>query len=388
MKKLDLTFSETLFRDLDDELVNLFRCVRDRPAEFLLELGLLPLNSRTEFGEWLKFHTGRRDPALFLPTEDVILDNLLPMQEWAEQMKKALHNRADYKEVLQATAFFKRMRNSYASSGRSFACQPFSVRTTFRQLEETSDRLSNVIVENQSFETLIPHYDREDSFFYLDPPYFKSEYVYEAEFGWAQHVLLRDTLANCKGKWLVSQSDFPEVRELFKDYYILEFKRIHSMAQRTHPGSQFGELLIGNYDLLEREREQREQPEQMSMTEMLGQPIDNEQILKERIIPCLLAALGFMEAIGHWNQWQTSLLYMSNPKLATLQQILMKIQNSMDYFKQNMSLSPELAKVWATLPKTSTKMAIVVVTTGPIIIAYPFFQKYFIKGITLGSVKG
>jgi len=112
---------------------------------------------------------------------------------------------------------------------------------------------------------------------------YKSEYVYETEFGWAQHVLLRDTLANCKGKWLVSQSDFPEVRELFKDYYILEFKRIHSMAQRTHPGSQFGELLIGNYDLLEREREQ---PEQMSMTEMLGQPIDNEQILKERIIPC------------------------------------------------------------------------------------------------------
>lgn len=174
-----------VYNDLDDELVNLFRCVRDRPAEFLLELGLLPLNSRTEFGEWLKFHTGRRDPALFLPMQDVILDNLLPMKEWAEQMKKALHDRADYKEVLQAAAFFKRMRNSYASSGRSFACQPFSVRTTFRQLEETSDRLSNVIVENQSFETLIPHYDREDSFFYLDPPYYKSEYVYEAEFGWA-----------------------------------------------------------------------------------------------------------------------------------------------------------------------------------------------------------
>lgn len=52
----------------------------------------------------------------------------------------------------------------------------------------------------------------------VDPPYYKSEYVYEAEFGWAQHVLLRDTLANCKGKWLVSQSDFPEVRE---DYHSL-----------------------------------------------------------------------------------------------------------------------------------------------------------------------
>lgn len=96
-----------VYNDLDDELVNLFRCVRDRPAEFLLELGLLPLNSRTEFGEWLKFHTGRRDPVLFLPTQDVILDNLLPMQQWAEQMKKALHDRADYKEVLQAAAFFQ-----------------------------------------------------------------------------------------------------------------------------------------------------------------------------------------------------------------------------------------------------------------------------------------
>ncbi len=106
------------------------------------------------------------------------------------------------------------------------------------------------------------------------------------------------------------------------------------------------------------------------------------------LIKPVLAALGFMEAIGHWNQWQTSLLYMSNPNLATLQQILMKIQTSMDYLKQNMSLSPELAKAFANMPKTSTRMAIVVVTTGPIIIAYPFFQKYFIKGITIGSVKG
>ena len=82
---------------------------------------------------------------------------------------------------------------------------------------------------------------------------------------------------------MVSQANFPEVRELFKDFCILEFRRIHSMAQRTKPGSQFGELLIGNYDLLEREREQ---PQQMGMDEMLGQPIDTEQILKERIIPC------------------------------------------------------------------------------------------------------
>ena len=272
-----------VYNDFDGELVNLFRVVRDRPAEFLLELGLLPLNSREEFGDWVRFQSGGRNPEIFLPAEDFVLENTLPRREWIDQMKGILHTRADYKEVLQASAYFKRMRMSYASSGRSFACQPFNIRNTFGQIAATSDRLADVIVEHQSFETLIPHYDREDTFFYLDPPYFNSEYVYDTDFGWEQHVLLRDTLAGCKGKCLVSQADFPEVRELFKDFCFLEFRRIHSMVQRTKPGSQFGELLIGNYDLLEREREQ---PQQMGMDEILGQPIDAEQILKERIIPC------------------------------------------------------------------------------------------------------
>lgn len=272
-----------VYNDFDGELVNLFRVVRDRPAEFLLELGLLPLNSREEFGDWVRFQSGGRNPEIYLPTQDMILERTLPCREWAEQMKQILHARTDYKDVLRAAAFFKRMRMSYASSGRSFACQPFNIRNTFGLLSATSDRLGDVIVENQSFETLIPHYDKEDTFFYLDPPYCRSEYVYDTDFGWEQHVLLRDTLAGCKGKWLVSQADFPEVWELFKDYDIMPFQRVHSMAQRTNPGSQFGELLIGNYDLLAREREQ---PQQMGMDEMLGQPIDQEQILKERIIPC------------------------------------------------------------------------------------------------------
>lgn len=256
--------------------------VKNRPAEFLLELDLLPLNSRAEFDAWLHFHEGANDPVPHLETQLEIIDHTVP-KEWAQEMKQKLRQRADYKEVRQAAAFFLRTRNSYASSGRSFACQPFNVRTLFWQLMNMSCRLENVIVENQSFEKLIPHYDKSDAFFYGDPPYFNSEYVYDADFGWEQHVLLRDTLAQCKGKWLISQSDFPEVRELFKDYYILEFKRVHSMAQRTNPGSQFGELLIGNYDLLEREKEV---PDQMTLAEMMGQPVDITQLLKERIIPC------------------------------------------------------------------------------------------------------
>ncbi len=271
-----------VYNDLDGELVNLIHIIKDRPAEFLLELGLLPINAREEFAQWLRFHNGGRDPGVYLPTQLEIIDQMIP-QEWADLLKESLKKRVDQKEVRQAAAFFMRMRNSYASNGKSFACQPFNVMTTFQQIEEMSVRIKDLVIENQSFEILIPHYDKPESFFYLDPPYLNSEHMYDAEFGWAQHVLMRDILAESKGKWLVSQADFPQIRDLYKDFFILDFQRNHSMAQRTNPGCQFGELIIGNYDLLERERAK---PEQMSLNELMGQPIDKQQMLKERIIPC------------------------------------------------------------------------------------------------------
>ena len=273
------------YNDIEGELVNFFRVVKNRPAELLLELELLPLNSREEFTSWLHFHDGGNEPTIHLADQLEIIDRTTPtsLMGEAEKLKTSLRKRSDYRDVRQAAAYLMRVRNSYSSSGRSFACQPFSVRTLFTQILEMSRRLENVIIEQQSFEVLIPHYDREDSFFYGDPPYYDSEYVYDAEFGWDHHVLLRDTLAKCKGKWLVSQVDCKEIRYLFRDYQILDFKRIHPMAQKYAPGKQFGELLIGNYDLLEREREV---PLQMSLNELLGETIPVEQILKERMIPC------------------------------------------------------------------------------------------------------
>ena len=268
-----------VYNDVDGELVNCFRVIRNRPAELLLELDLLPLNSRRDFNRWLHFHDGENDPAVYLPTQELVLDTAVP-KAWAEELKAVLRRRVDYRDVRQAAAYLMRIRNSYSSSGRSFACQPFDIHSLFDQILDMSARLANVIIEEQSFEQLIPHYDREESFFYGDPPYFDSEYVYEADFGWEHHVLLRDTLAKCKGKWLISQVDCPEIRTLFKDFEILDFKRIHPMVQKYTPGKQFGELLIGNYDLLERERDV---PLQMSLNELLGEPINVNQILKERV---------------------------------------------------------------------------------------------------------
>ena len=274
-KKVDFE----VYNDVDGELVNCFRVIRNRPAEFLLDLGMLPLNSREEFNEWLRFQTLGGIPEVHIKSQEEIIDHLL-QKEWAEALKDAMHKRTDYPEVRRAANYLKRVRTSYSSSGRSFACQPFDIRTLFDQIWEMSFRLGSVIIEQQSFEVLIPHYDRPESFFYADPPYYNSEYVYDADFDWEHHVLLRDTLAKCRGKWLVSQVDCPEIRELFKDYDILDFKRIHPMVQKHTPGKQFHELLIGNYDLLERERDE---PLQMSLNELLGEPINVNQILKERI---------------------------------------------------------------------------------------------------------
>ena len=209
-----------VYNDIEGELVNFFRVVKNRPAELLLELDLLPLNSREEFTSWLHFHDGSNEPNIHLADQLEIIDRTTPtsLMEEAEKLKTSLRKRSDYRDVRQAAAYLMRVRNSYSSSGRSFACQPFSVRTLFTQIWEMSRRLENVIIEQQSFEVLIPHYDREDSFFYGDPPYYDSEYVYDAEFGWDHHVLLRDTLLGlgCDADEEEAQTWFRSALETFR----------------------------------------------------------------------------------------------------------------------------------------------------------------------------
>ena len=157
------------------------------------------------------------------------------------------------------------------------------IRKIFGLIKELERRMSSVIVENQDFEALIKHYDRPDSFFYADPPYFSTEDMYAVGFNWQDHVRLRDTLQNIKGRFLLSYNDCPEIRELYQGFSIFDFSRVHSMAQRYDAGKEFKELLIGNYDLYEREREK---PLQLTFFEAQEENFDFEKILKECIISC------------------------------------------------------------------------------------------------------
>ncbi len=271
-----------VYNDFDRNLVNLFRCMKDRTLATVRELGFCNLNSREDFNAIKKFFdcdaVGFNDR--YLSEELKLTELLLPPPE-AEELKE-LRTRitTDY-DVRRAAMFLKLLRYSYSSGCKSFASQPFDIRRLFGLIKGVESRMANVVVENQDFETLIRHYDRTDTFFYADPPYFSSEEMYAVDFHWDDHVRLRNALAGIKGKFLLSYNDCPEIRQLYEGFSILDFSRTHSMAQRYEAGKEFKELLIGNYDLYERARHR---PVQMSL--FCEGSFDYEKILKECILSC------------------------------------------------------------------------------------------------------
>ncbi len=272
-----------VYNDFDRNLVNLFRCMKDRTMATIRELGFCHLNSREDFIAIRRFFDHERFNDRYLTEELLLTEIMLPPLEGAE-LKEFRKRITEDHDVRRAAMFLKLLRNSYSSSGKSFASQPFDIRKLFGLIQELESRMANVVVENQDFETLIQHYDRPDAFFYLDPPYYSTEDMYEAGFGNEDHIRLRDILGNIKGRFLLSYNDCPEIRGLYEGFSLFDFSRIHSMAQRYEAGKEFKELLIANYDLYERERTQ---PKQLTVFDCFGEDsYDYEKILKESIISC------------------------------------------------------------------------------------------------------
>lgn len=270
-----------VYNDFDRNLVNLFRCMKDRTVATIREIGFCNLNSREDFNACKRFFTHEAFDDRYLSEELRLTELTFPPPE-AKELQELRTRITEDHDVRRAAMFLKLLRYSYSSGCKSFACQPFDIRRLFGLIRELEDRMANVIIENQDFETLIKHYDRADTFFYADPPYFSSEEMYAVGFDWNDHVRLRDTLKNIKGRFLLSYNDCPEIRELYRDFTILDFSRTHSMVQRYEAGKEFKELLIANYDLYERERNR---PLQMTLF-FEEQAFDYEKILKESIIQC------------------------------------------------------------------------------------------------------
>lgn len=233
-----------VFNDFNGNLVNLYRCVREQPEALRNELRYM-LNSRLDF----------------------------------EYMKGMLHSQAVLPDVRRAAYYYALIRYSYAAGTSTFGSQPHAMWNNFPLIESAAGRLQKVVIENKDCVKLIRQYDRPESFFYCDPPYYNADQYYEAvSSDGFDHAGLADALLGIKGKFLLSYNDCPEIRALYdRPGIVVEgISRLSNIAQRYENGKQYPELLISNYDTTELAR---------SCVQLtLFDRLDSQEILNERIL--------------------------------------------------------------------------------------------------------
>ena len=233
-----------VFNDFNGNLVNLYRCVREQPEALRNELRYM-LNSRLDF----------------------------------VYMKGMLHSQAVLPDVRRAAYYYALIRYSYAAGTSTFGSQPHAMWNNFPLIESAAGRLQKVVIENKDCVKLIRQYDRPESFFYCDPPYYNADQYYEAvSSDGFDHAGLADALLGIKGKFLLSYNDCPEIRALYdRPGIVVEgISRLSNIAQRYENGKQYPELLISNYDTTELAR---------SCVQLtLFDRLDSQEILNERIL--------------------------------------------------------------------------------------------------------
>ena len=101
----------------------------------------------------------------------------------------------------------------------------------------------------------------------------------------------------------------------------------------------------------------------------------------------VMATVGLFVGIGYWNDWTNGLYYINKPELYSLQNYLNRMMQDIQFLMSNSQIQSG-GQMAAAFPSTGIRMAISVVGILPIVVLYPFFQKYFVKGITVGAVKG
>ena len=100
-----------------------------------------------------------------------------------------------------------------------------------------------------------------------------------------------------------------------------------------------------------------------------------------------LATVGLFIAFTYWNDWYQSMLYIDSPDINSLQFYLYRIMNNIQYLSTSMQAGNISIDI-ASLPSETARMALCILAAGPMLVVFPFFQKYFVKGLTVGAVKG
>ncbi len=101
----------------------------------------------------------------------------------------------------------------------------------------------------------------------------------------------------------------------------------------------------------------------------------------------VIAAVSLFMLLGKWNDWMTAMLYIDDEKLISLQYLLQRIMENIKVLQES-AMQFGITLDTSKIPAETVRMAMAVVVAGPMLLVFPFFQKYFVKGMTVGAVKG
>lgn len=200
--------SREVYNDINGNLVNLFRCVKYHPEEMQRELEFVFM-SREQYCDARK---------------QVEVPGLTDIQ--------------------RAAKFYILIKESFGSDIHSFGLVPKDMKKAREYLTAVSERLKRVVIENKDFQKIIISYDKKDTLFYLDPPYYKAEKYYTAKFTKEDHVRLKEILCDIKGKFVLSYNDCEYIRKLYKGYNIIEVCRRNNLLPERPT---YMELIIKNF---------------------------------------------------------------------------------------------------------------------------------------------
>ena len=146
--------------------------------------------------------------------------------------------------------------------------------------------------------------------------------------------------------------------------------------------------LVGAYNLIVIRTNYRSLPKELTESAKID-GASEIRICFQIVMPLckpVLASIGFLFMVNKWNDWMNSMLYITKPQLYSLQYMLQCILNEAAYLKQMAEAGTLMGG--EVFPTESFRYAMALVAAGPVLCIFPFFQKYFAKGMTIGSVKG
>ena len=201
-----------VFNDIDGNLINLYRQIKYNCNDLQREVDWL--QSRDLFNEY----------------------------------RQQIESNIKLTDLQRAARYLYIIKCSFGSTKTSFATAPKGLSGIIDKLPDYQKRLSKVIIEHRDFEQLIKTYDRPKALFYLDPPYVDTEKYYTAfDFKTSDHERLNAVLKAIKGRFILSYNDCEFVRELYKDFNIININRANLLSSDTKNRGNFKEVIITNF---------------------------------------------------------------------------------------------------------------------------------------------